>query len=107
METKHTPGPWKIYDAGRDDNLFIEADNKGGVCKLARKGPDKRDRDLERANANLIAAAPELLEQLHQSNLILHGMQLTTRYNLRDADRDEFEKQEKLNEAAIRKAKGE
>ena len=59
---KHSPGPWKVYDAGSDDNLRVEG--IGSVCKVARKGPDLRNSALEYANARLISAAPELLEAL-------------------------------------------
>jgi len=72
--TKHTPGPWHVYNMG---NYFgIDAGNGNGY------GPDDRtivtfgdaDDDLMgvrgdtyeemKANANIIAAAPEMLEAL-------------------------------------------
>jgi hypothetical protein len=63
-KTKHTPGPWNVFDCGSDDNLRVETNGHGSIAKIARKGPDARDRDQELVNARLIAAAPALLEAL-------------------------------------------
>lgn len=100
-ETKvqHTPGPWAIFDAGRDDNLFVEG--IGSVCKIARKGPDGRNRELEMANARLIAAAPEMLEALE-------AIRTLSAYMISPGGgAGTLMKIEQLADAAIRKAKGE
>lgn len=57
----HTPGPWVIYEP--DVNSLELRDGCGGyICELTTEGceipPDAR------ANARLIAAAPDLLEAL-------------------------------------------
>ncbi len=57
-ETKHTPGPWTILpgEQGRLPRYIISADRLPPlkmICELGTK-----------ANARLIAAAPELLEAL-------------------------------------------
>ena len=59
---KHTPGPWKF-----DSRAHVEAilSDSTDVCFLPHSGSTTaRDKDLQeiRANARLIAAAPELLE---------------------------------------------
>lgn len=56
--SKHTPGPWTSYTGTNS----IWAEGKRAVCIVtgARKHEDE-ERD---ANANLIAAAPDLLEAL-------------------------------------------
>jgi ABC-type nitrate/sulfonate/bicarbonate transport system substrate-binding protein len=58
----HTPGPWEIVRYGDGDSLVIH-DSRGDwrVCFLATPGDDG-DFEGIKANARLIAAAPELLE---------------------------------------------
>lgn len=68
MATKHTPGPWRIF-WGRDGNTYplniwgpVGSDHaafRSVVTSFGRKASDEST-----ANANLIAAAPELLEAL-------------------------------------------
>lgn len=66
---KHTQGPWKIIDINY--HPYIEKDGFE-VCQLFRTAflNDDYSEDIEfenaKANANLIAAAPELLEALEQ-----------------------------------------
>ena len=55
MATKHTPGPWSRYNDGPSSNVFIESTKGGSVCKIANNSHAE-------ANANLIAAAPELFK---------------------------------------------
>jgi hypothetical protein len=59
---KHTPGPWKT------GNDFVSADRDGRAERLFFIAPlIRRDSDAwveERANARLIAAAPDLYEAL-------------------------------------------
>jgi hypothetical protein len=66
MKTQHTPGPWKVGQyLGRSTSFCVHMDvgDKGrgldivdAVCGL--------DTDQRRANARLIAAAPDLLQAL-------------------------------------------
>jgi hypothetical protein len=74
--SKHTPGPWiasKYADSGRD--ILITGGPNSDAVATARyffslSGPIV-SRDPEReANAQLIAAAPELLEALEQTLVI-------------------------------------
>lgn len=65
---KHTPGPWSVgwpFAAGEGDELDIVAVNKGGIAFL-KVIPTGHANNMEvlRANADLIAAAPDLLEAL-------------------------------------------
>jgi hypothetical protein len=72
MEAKHTPGPWKV--AGR----FIITNEEPGIRpsiiavwhRYYKKTEEQNNREIETAvaNANLIAAAPELLEALIELN---------------------------------------
>ena len=70
--TKHTPGPWKVSED--IEGLWIQpkSDFDPVICDMVSRktntdsagfhAPDFQDEDY--ANANLIAAAPELLEAL-------------------------------------------
>lgn len=70
--SKHTPGPWNIFHGGLkgDDGFSVGSDNIQAerVKVVAECWPctivDNQHRDELRANARLIAAAPELLEAL-------------------------------------------
>lgn len=67
-EAKHTPGPWWVDDFGNGDVRVVVdpvkgmpppiCDGRTFVCKLYQQ--DERGIDAK-ANARLIAAAPELL----------------------------------------------
>ena len=70
--SKHTPGPWSVVE--HDHAICIQTESpsktKYGASRYAAIGGfDRNDRaQLEeaRANARLIAAAPELLEALQK-----------------------------------------
>lgn len=58
--TKHTPGPWKVSQRDAEGNLTTPAIFANGVIvAVVSELPGGYE-----ANANLIAAAPELLEAL-------------------------------------------
>lgn len=81
MERKWSPGPWSMHDGGDSPGVESQVESVI-VCGDYRKwdcgGVYGRDRDEIYANANLIAAAPELFEALaqiiarHGSHLISH-----------------------------------
>ena len=50
----HTPGPWTVESDGSTVSM-------GGQCVIVGPAPDGAPREQERANARLIAAAPDLL----------------------------------------------
>ncbi len=60
---KHTPGPWKVYEVPHlhQGTLYsVRSDEYGAICD-----PNEAADPYEnKANANLIAAAPELLDNL-------------------------------------------
>lgn len=65
--SKHTPGPWKatyktVTAPETEDRLPLDVHIHGG------------NRDDNKANARLIAAAPELLEALKTSKLFFEAM---------------------------------
>ncbi len=63
MTTKHTPGPWEVFDT-----ICIGVMSTPRECDVAHcSGHDSgRSRDEELANARLIAAAPDLLTALER-----------------------------------------
>ena len=69
-QTKHTPGPW----VSRHNGYYYDIKTKKSVCSFAYTVScfDSHDgnlskKEVETANANLIAAAPELLEALQDA----------------------------------------
>jgi hypothetical protein len=62
---KHTPGPWRISGTM---TKYIEASlGNGWTQEIATVGPTEHDNgygEQHRANARLIAAAPDLLEAM-------------------------------------------
>jgi hypothetical protein len=73
MNTKHTPGPWGITETPPDreadyngDHLITCRNGQHVLAKLEHYSPAER-----RANARLIAAAPDLLEALQA--MVDHG----------------------------------
>lgn len=72
-EFKGTPGPWEIKAEEVDKHYIrIRGTRLGGRFKVANvltpfyEGVHEREAEETRANAKLIAAAPELLEALHK-----------------------------------------
>jgi hypothetical protein len=67
VTTKHTPGEWRIRSEDRNGHggIQIEAEGRNGFAVATvylTHSPDRPENDTDRANAHLIAAAPELLE---------------------------------------------
>lgn len=67
MNSKHTPGPWAVDDDNRPgmewNRHIVSGDN--AICFMAHS--DGKDPEQDEANARLIAAAPELLEELRDA----------------------------------------
>jgi uncharacterized protein YfeS len=59
--SKFTPGPWVIYDDGPDGSDVILAHIDEENYDIAYIAADERPEDEKKANARLIAAAPDLL----------------------------------------------
>ena len=65
MTAKHTPGPWGIEEQTRDasGSPLLITDSEGGRTLAEAKYPAV-DYETAKANARLIAIAPELLAML-------------------------------------------
>lgn len=95
--SKHTPGPWFVTG---NMTLYIEARIGGGLIQeVAAVGPTEADSGYgpqQRANADLLAAAPVLLAELEETHAALC---FTPDYIGTE--------RHKRNSAAIAKARGE
>lgn len=83
MNTQYTPGPWEVGYASPENREtstlavwkkeVLDAGFGSVVCKIS---PEKTMDETDKANAHLIAAAPELLEALIKSIRVIkqwHG----------------------------------
>ena len=61
MKTKHTPGPWYSQENGRDTYIYREGEGKHTQCMIGKVSKSQKEYE---ANANLMAAGPEMLERL-------------------------------------------
>lgn len=71
---KHTPGPWKVTD--NNYTLGVETeDGKYSVCDVClSNGETRNDAEEDKANARLIASAPELLEALKWAMIFVRDL---------------------------------
>jgi hypothetical protein len=90
----HTPGPWKVCSSGDG----VESKSGDICCVYESDGLDCPTKMPYKANALLIAAAPELLETCRElRQIIVCGM---------TADPDEMIDALKRSRVAIAKAEG-
>ena len=79
METKYTPGPWNLGDKMHEHSdgvvwsVPVWSHNGPEWGKMAAEGLAPT-RDMARANAALIAAAPELAEAAQLTLQLLDGL---------------------------------
>ena len=86
MNTKHTPGPWKVFE---DDFYTVGVESEGSViADHLFESNDLTIEDIKQelyANAKLIAAAPDLLETLeHICRLYQDADTIINKKNFRD-----------------------
>ena len=77
--SKHTPGPWEVFEREPDKNYLRVRGPLGRRFKVANvintKQPDEREWAETEANAKLIAAAPQMLEALQTAFDLLQEYQ--------------------------------
>ena len=80
---EHTPGPWEVTNSVKDRREFVISAQGGmwDLYKIAKvKSALKTDLDISKANARLIAAAPDLLKacklvrKTYPNSLWIHEM---------------------------------
>lgn len=83
--SKHTPGPWSVPHSADEESgcscgyVFSESQRGFGAVATVPFGGEDENYPLAKANAKLIAAAPDLLEALQpfldfaDRELDLHG----------------------------------
>lgn len=80
MQDKHTPGPWRVGRHYTDDEgyreIAIETTVRGVECVPASVVLQFVNcGGMQEANANLIAAAPELLDALRSAEAFIAGFE--------------------------------
>jgi BarA-like signal transduction histidine kinase len=125
LKTKHSPGPWAPFQVPMPDHDSLAIVNEEQV-KLVRQRidgpvvclitPVKLATPTDVANARLIAAAPEMLDELERANRIIHVLLNNVPSNLKpsiaekllqEGISDEGMTRSNEREAVIKKAKGE
>lgn len=66
----HTPGPWAVFGS-----IIVGQDSDGNSSTIATISHFWRNREIDNANASLIAAAPELLEVAKAAYVWIEGNQ--------------------------------
>lgn len=99
--SKHSVGPWSVMGQGQDEIWSPDSHTEGCYEQIATI-TDGGDRMMEKANARLIAAAPELLEALQKCEYTLTNM-----VGMSDLCAKELQKSIDKARAAIKKATGE
>jgi hypothetical protein len=107
MTTKHTPGPWHTrldrYGDGVISTCTEDAEHRQIKTSWTTKNGTEGERDEARANAALIAAAPEMAEALRELIRVTEDRTEPQIENLRTSYRQAFYDAR----AALRKAVGE
>jgi len=99
--SKHTPGPWKIRNDITKDTLIC-SENKTIICGIHQKNLNILSET--KANAQLIAAAPELLDIAEYSLKIVENLPCECdSYNGFTCKKHEWERKLRL---VINKAEG-
>ena len=66
---KHTPAPWQLSTIDGEDCLMVGGGDDGSMIVADIRTDDPHN--VVRANARLIAAAPDLLDALMQATILL------------------------------------
>ncbi|MFU2053310.1 hypothetical protein [Bordetella hinzii] len=114
MTTKHTPGPWKVFDSMVYGDTY-GIDGEDGTAVVYYGYRDTKNGIPKKADARLIAAAPELLEALEKraqadaayAQLAMSDVTPDTHEQLLQQIEDAEEAAKDAARAAIAKAKGE
>lgn len=107
---KHTPGPWGFvmnYNWPFRQDVHVMAKGFGLIATVSVDGGLPHIAGKQRANARLIAAAPELLEAMEAVHAFLTDPNIGTWQYMEYAFYSDISKQLKKIDAALAKARGE
>ena len=111
-QTQHTPGPWTVKDDKRTGVSVFSTDSEYSVCHMSIAAEVNRGPAVARANARLIAAAPETAadrDRLAAENKVLReALQMIESFwaDVEDNDPTSYAKVRNNARAALAKAKG-
>jgi len=108
--TSHTPGPWKTVMQKHPENGLVigiapPLSEKRWVCRITPQ--PNLELAEEFANANLIAAAPELLESLSIAVMVIEAAIKISGINGDSSVREEFLLRIGPMKEVVKKARGE
>ena len=81
MTQKHTPGPWKVGPPHMDNNEIVVRDADDWIIAYCHDHDTDLSRDIELANAHLIAQAPMLLEACYEALNALNTFETISGFN--------------------------
>ena len=84
--SKYTPGPWVVNDLYADTEIRGPQNSGAMICVMSPWGIAADEPSPQRANARLIAAAPELLEALRECRALLSRSGLSFTSAAQNAD---------------------
>jgi hypothetical protein len=105
--TKHTPGPWElIWEDGKYGVIGAQTEKK--LVAIVGNNPDDGLNDIRKANAALIAAAPDMLAALEATEEYVQMLALWIDGSVAlDVLENKYNHTQLLRQTAIAKAKGE
>jgi|TARA_Y100000310_G_scaffold220706_1_gene222291 hypothetical protein len=112
MKTKHTPGPWIAEEYfvyalnNNNENRFYLSVQAGWGDRHRKIAYRTTNEELE-ANANLIAAAPDLLKALNECLHLFDEMDAISWNDDSDFQGSSYEGVAEIAEDAVKKAEGE
>lgn len=102
MTAKHTQGPWYVGEANLSNHKYSHIGVRSDEWVVCEVQMDVEDLPGE-ANAQIIAAAPDLLEAADKALNTLIGCCIA----IDESDREEILQTQSMLRAALAKAKGE
>ena len=104
MKTKFTKGKWFVCVSGSDQFYYVKSDISNTSCVATCYDQEFRTTNKAYFNAKLIAAAPETITRLNQSNEMLKSLNYLFGGKMSVIEKFGIIQQIKQNEEIIKKA---